>query len=40
MSRGDHDPWRVRTALLTVQLLFGFHYLVAKWIVSEMSRPR
>ena len=37
MSGERHDPWRVRSALLTVQLLFGFHYLVAKWIVAEMS---
>lgn len=36
----DHphsDPPRVRAALITVQLLFGVHYLVAKWIVSEME---
>jgi drug/metabolite transporter (DMT)-like permease len=31
------DPWKVRAALLAVQLLFGVHYLVAKWIVSELS---
>ena len=34
-----HDPWRIRGALLTVQLLFGVHYLVAKWIVTELSPP-
>ncbi len=28
---------QVRTALLAVQLLFGIHYLVAKWIVSELE---
>jgi drug/metabolite transporter (DMT)-like permease len=32
-----HDPLRVRAALISVQLLFGVHYLVAKWIVSEME---
>jgi len=32
-----HDPLRVRVALISVQLLFGVHYLVAKWIVSEME---
>ncbi len=36
-NRRDHDPWRVRAALVAVQLLFGVHYLVAKWIVSELS---
>ena len=32
-----HDPLRVRAALIAVQLLFGVHYLVAKWIVSELE---
>lgn len=31
------DPWTVTGALLAVQLLFGVHYVVAKWIVSEVS---
>ncbi len=31
------SPWRVRAALLTVQLVFGVHYLAAKWIVSELA---
>lgn len=34
---GGRDPWSVTAALLAVQLLFGVHYIVAKWIVSEMS---
>jgi drug/metabolite transporter (DMT)-like permease len=33
------DPWRIRAALLAVQLLFGIHYLVAKWIVAELPPP-
>ncbi len=28
---------RIRVALLTVQLLFGFHYLAAKLVLAEMS---
>jgi len=31
------DPLRVRAALVAVQLLFGIHYLVAKWIVDELE---
>ena len=31
------DTWSTRSALLAVQLLFGIHYLVAKWIVSELE---
>jgi len=30
-------PLQVRAALLAVQLLFGIHYLVAKWLVSELE---
>jgi drug/metabolite transporter (DMT)-like permease len=32
-----HDPIPVLAALLCVQALFGVHYLLAKWIVSEMA---
>jgi drug/metabolite transporter (DMT)-like permease len=31
------DSWRVKTALLAVQILFGLHYLAAKWIVAELA---
>jgi drug/metabolite transporter (DMT)-like permease len=30
-------PGRVRAALIAVQVLFGVHYLAAKWIVAELS---
>jgi len=33
------DNSRITIALLTVQLLFGVHYLAAKYIVAEMSPP-
>jgi drug/metabolite transporter (DMT)-like permease len=33
------DNNRITIALLTVQLLFGVHYLAAKWIVAEMPAP-
>ncbi len=33
------DSARITVALLSVQLLFGIHYLAAKLIVAEMSSP-
>ncbi len=32
-------PGGVRPALLAVQLLFGAHYLAAKWVVAELPPP-
>lgn len=40
MSQAHNSPrdsWTVTSALLAVQLLFGVHYLVSKWIVAEMN---
>ncbi len=36
-STRKRDPWSVTNGLLAVQLLFGVHYLVSKWIVAELS---
>jgi drug/metabolite transporter (DMT)-like permease len=35
--RPGRDPWNVTIGLLAVQLLFGVHYLISKWIVAELS---
>jgi drug/metabolite transporter (DMT)-like permease len=31
------NPGQVTAALLTIQVIYGVHYLVAKWIVAEIS---
>ncbi|MCB1161327.1 DMT family transporter [bacterium] len=36
-SPSTRDPWSVVVALVTVQLLFGAHYVVAKIIVSRLD---